>query len=220
MDTGVGIDPYKIKNILEPFRQESEGLSRSFEGMGLGLSIAKQLIDILNGEIKIKSEIGSGTTVSLKFPIIESNQDFTKRIGFKRKTIYEEEFRTTNGKQSILMVEDNDNVRLLFNKYLDKEFSVREALDGVSAIVMAELFNYDIILMDINLGAGIDGIETFKQIRKLPNCKDIPVIALTAYGTLSDRPKFLDLGFCEYIQKPVDRKDLISTIKKLIQQNT
>jgi CheY-like chemotaxis protein len=73
--------------------------------------------------------------------------------------------------------------------------------------------------MDINLGAGIDGIETFKQIRKLPNCKDIPVIALTAYGTLSDRPKFLDLGFCEYIQKPVDRKDLISTIKKLIQQN-
>ena len=218
LDTGVGINPNKIKNILEPFRQESEGLSRSFEGMGLGLSIAKQLIDALNGDIKIESAVGEGTTVILNFPAIDSDQDFTNRIDLKKTSLNMNYLSPTNGMPSVLLVEDNKDIRILFHKYLEDIFSVGEAANGVTAIAMAELLTYDIILMDINLGAGIDGIETFHRIRKLPNCKHIPIIAVTAYGSELDRKKFSEHGFNGFMEKLVDRKNLISTIKNLIEQ--
>ncbi len=212
-DTGIGIPPEKVENIFTPFRQISEGLNRSYEGMGVGLSVAKQLVEILQGEISVISNVGIGTTVTIKLPVIQTENELLAKIS-KAKTMITTQGKSTSlGKPMILLVEDNEDSRTIFSSILNKDFTCDMASDGITAIAMAEVNTYDIILMDINLGLGIDGIETFNRIRQLPNFNNAPVIAITAFGVKEDRDTFLKLGFYDYIQKPVLRNDFVQTIK-------
>lgn len=219
-DSGTGITPDKIQHIFTPFRQESEGLNRSHEGMGLGLSVAKQLVEILHGEIFIQSEIAKGTMLIIKLPVLHTEKELTEKIDLKKTTIIEPVMPAKSILHSILMVEDNPGNRSLFQIYLSNDFSVDKAADGITAIAMAEVKSYDVILMDISLGPGIDGIEAFQRIRQLPNYKNTPVIAVTAFAMKEDRQKFLDHGFTDYMQKPVLRGELISLIKNCIKKRT
>ena len=215
-DSGVGISPNKIAQAFIPFRQGSEGLSRAYEGMGLGLYISKQILELLHGQIKIESQIGKGTQVEIKIPILPPEKEITQEINAQKTLITETRQDQTLDKPSILLVEDNEGNRKVFNRFLRNDFLVDNAEDGISAISKADLKKYDLILMDINLGPGIDGMEAFRRIRKLPNCKEVPVIAVTAYTMQSDKQKFLNYGFTGYIQKTVMKEDLIAFIKSML----
>lgn len=215
-DTGIGISPKNIENIFSPFRQESEGLNRSYEGLGLGLTVAKQLAERLKGELSIKSELGRGTTLTILLPLLMTEDELNDKIVRVKSVLSGSVKSREKGKPALLMVEDNKGNRTLFHKILSNDFEVDEAVDGITAVAMAEVKEYDIILMDINLGPGIDGIETFQRIRQIPSRQKVPVIAITAYAIREDRQKFLDYGFNDYLQKPVLRDEFLSLLKKHI----
>jgi PAS domain S-box-containing protein len=216
-DTGIGISRDKLDRIFSPFRQESEGMSRPFEGMGLGLSISKQLVELLHAKISIESKIEKGTLVKIKLQAIPDENKLSASINSMKNKIVEPH-PNSNGKPKILMVEDNPGNRTLFTRYLEKDFDLDIAENGISGIAKADTKQYSLILMDINLGPGIDGIETLKRIRALPNYSDIPIVAVTAYAMPWDKQKFLDYGFDDYLQKPLDRNELIEKINDLIKK--
>lgn len=217
-DTGIGIESDKLKTILLPFRQGSEGLSRRYDGMGIGLTVSKQFVDILNGNIDISSVPGTGTDVFIKLPITDTDAEIKAKVDNLKKEFKEQVSANTSGKPNLLLVEDNYSTRVLFNKILKDDFVVDEAEDGLSALAKTEINLYDIILMDINLGPGIDGIETFIEIKKSDKYKEVPVIAVTAFGGSEDKSKFINYGFADYIQKPVMKKEFIQFIIKSIKK--
>ena len=213
VDTGKGIAKEKLDNIFVAFRQGSEGLNRTHEGMGIGLSIAKQLVEILKGEIAIQSQEGVGTTLIVSLPIKQTESKVNERVNSVKQTFVQKPKNYKQSKPLLLMVEDNSSNRILFQKILRDDFFVDEAEDGITAIAKAEVKSYDVILMDINLGPGIDGVETFHKIRTMTNYVSVPVIAVTAFAMKDDRSKFIEQGFTDYLQKPVLREDLLSVIK-------
>lgn len=215
-DTGIGISREKIELIFSVFRQESEGFDRDFEGMGLGLYIVRQILALLKGVIEIESEVDKGTTVTIKIPELPSEKEIKEKTTIEKNNLELEGLKKTEGKPRILVVEDNESNRLVIRLSLKKLFEVDEAEDGITGISQAELNRYDLILMDINLGPGIDGVETFHRIRKLPGYENIPVIAITAYAMPGDKQKFLDFGFTKYMEKPVMKEELISSINELL----
>ncbi len=218
-DSGIGISTDRIVKIFEPFRQASEGLCREYEGMGLGLHLTRQIVGLLHGQIGIKSEIGKGTIVGIKIPAIPFEKEIKIKVDIRKKTITEIQNEMKSEKPFVLLVEDNEGNCKILNRYLSNDFIVDEAEDGITGIAKAESKQYDLILMDINLGPGIDGVETFQQIREIVNYKSTPVVALTAYAMKEDKQKFLELGFTAYMQKPVVKEELIMLINELVMQS-
>lgn len=119
----------------------------------------------------------------------------------------------------VLLVEDNPINRDVLGRRLEKrKFIVRYAEDGPTGVSMAQELEPDIILMDIGLGEDIDGWEATRQIKSIPDTKDIPIIALTASAFASDREKSLDAGCCDFDTKPVDLPRLLSKMNLWLQQ--
>ena len=214
-DTGIGIPPDKQKMIFYDFRQASEGKDRSYQGSGLGLSIVQKLMDLMNGEVSLESEPGVGSTFTLTFPATNfapkpktiHDQQHHDRGKPKLKEIAPENLR-------VLLVEDDKINAELTSFYLEGIASVDIAYNGESAVEMAKLNNYSAILMDINLGIGIDGIEATKRIRQLHNYKHVPIIATTGYTLYDEIELIHKSGFTEYLPKPFSRIELLNSIKK------
>jgi PAS domain S-box-containing protein len=222
IDTGIGIRPEDQNVIFEEFRQASEGLGRHFEGAGLGLTIAKRFVELMNGEISLESEFGKGSVFTVTFPstIAEShNEEIVPEepdiISTNEQKV---EIKTTNLPR-ILLVDDDRIIRDAVKRILKTVCLLDTAIDGVGAISMASKNTYEIILMDINLGPSINGLETAKAIRKITGYENIPIIALTAFTMPGDKEKFLAEGCTHYLSKPFGRKDIIAIIKKILDRN-
>ncbi len=215
-DTGIGISPEKLGLIFSLFRQESEGYSRDYEGMGIGLTIAKQLTEILKGEISLSSNPGKGTKVTIRFPLAQDEKEVSFKVDQAKRQIIPHKVEAGVSKPMLLLVEDNESNRFLLKKMMQNYFTVEEAADGISALAMFEMKSYDIVLMDINLGAGIDGIEVCRRIRRSTKNNGIPVIAVTAFAMREEREKYLDFGFTDLIQKPALKEDFLTLLKKYI----
>lgn len=217
LDTGIGIPKEYLEKVFAEFRQGSEGLNRNYEGNGLGLSIAKKMIELMNGKIEIESEVGKGTTLTVFLPLTLNETAFKKKIDERRKTIVEEPVvKTAKVTPSILYVEDNVSNRLLLHRILERDYLVNEAEDGFTGIAFASQKHFDLVLMDINLGFGIDGVETMYSIRKLPGYFQIPIIAVTAYAMVGDKERLLKEGFDDYLQKPFSKEELIKLVKNFV----
>jgi signal transduction histidine kinase/CheY-like chemotaxis protein len=215
-DTGIGISKEKINLIFEPFRQASEGLSRSFEGVGLGLTVAKKFVELMGGTISVASNIDEGSEFTIKFPVYEPNI-------VKPSSSFSED-RFTQGKKSsnhkfsseVLLIEDDEPTANITRFYLSRTCKTDWAIDGKTAIEMARQTNYSIILADINLGSGMSGIEAINKIKKLKGYESIPIIAVTAYALYGDKEKFLKQGCTHYISKPFEKDNLVQLIEKLL----
>ena len=212
-DTGIGIAKKDLELIFDEFRQASEGFGRSYEGTGLGLTLTKKYVMMMGGEILIESELGKGSTVIIKFPFIESvtekkvDKIFTVEIG--------ETISKPLDRLPCLLYVENDEVSLLVvQKLLRKICKMEFAEKGEEAIQAVAKKQYDCILMDINLGRGIDGLETTKRIRELSNYKTIPIIAVTAYAMVGDEEEFLKAGCTDYISKPFKMQEIIDVVEK------
>jgi PAS domain S-box-containing protein len=221
-DTGIGISKEKQKIIFNDFRQESEGRDRSFQGAGLGLSIVQKLMILMDGEVVLDSEPGVGSTFTLIFPAttLSPNLKITdypvvsKESNIQLEEVSPEELR-------VLLVEDDKINAELTCFYLEGIASVDIAYNGETAIELAKQKNYSAILMDINLGIGMDGFEATKIIRLLDNYKEIPIIATTGYTLYDEIEMIKTSGFTEYLPKPFSRQELLASINKkfLIKQN-
>lgn len=220
-DTGISIPEEKQNEIFKEFNQASEGVGRSYEGLGLGLTIAKKMADLIGIRIVMSSKFEEGSVFKLKIPAAYFTKDKIKEeksAKFVEGSERIKEIKQINDVQEILAIEDNIiNVHLL-KIFLKNICSVDYALTGEKAIEMAEKKKYSLILTDINLGTGINGIETQKRIKEIKDYQNIPNIAVTGYSTSVDKHQFLKEGFDDFLPKPFTKKVLIQTLEHFIKE--
>ena len=216
-DTGIGMTEEFQKCVFEPFAQEHTGSRTKFAGTGLGMPIAKNLIEKMGGTITFESEEGTGTTFVIRVPFkIDMNGD--KRG--KQKDVSEKSIKGLH----ILLAEDNElNMEIAEFMLQNEGAEVTKAWNGQEAV---ELFRkskpgeFDVILMDIMMPV-MNGYEATKKIRSLDreDAKVIPIIAMTANAFTEDRLRAKEAGMDEHIAKPVDGKLLINIIYKLMKHS-
>jgi len=206
VDTGIGIPEDKLQTVFESFSQGSIEVNRKYGGTGLGLTIVKKLIELLGGEIKLKSEVGKGST-------------FTFKLNFKinkEPLAVVEEAKPYNDKQlknkSILLIEDNKINQMITRKMLENKAISCEIIDnGEDAVELLKVKRFDMILMDVHL-PGINGTTATKLIREFD--KTTPIIALTAISLDENRDMLLSYGMNDVITKPFVPDEFYSTIAK------
>ncbi len=209
-DTGCGIKEEDLGKIFEDFRQVDSKRNRSTEGTGLGLAIVKQLVELMEGTIKVESTYGEGTQVTITIPqkIVDACpvSEMPKMVQTERKI--GDIFAAPDVK--VLIVDDNAINRKVARGFLKNyAFDLTEAESGPEAIELVRSVRYDIIFMD-HMMPGMDGIEAVEIIRR--DCGEngtAPiVVALTANAMEGMREHFLSCGFQDFIAKPLDRKEL------------
>lgn len=208
-DTGTGISPDYLPLIFEPFMQENVFTARVQSSTGLGLSIVHGLISLLGGTINALSVPEKGTTITLAIPARKSLSSPIQEPG-------PEEIKAENKKVPVILVVEDEQINMLFIRHLLQKYECRllEAHSGKAAVSMVKKYpETDIILMDIRM-PGMDGFQAIEIIRELnPTVK---IIAVTAYGSGSDREACLAAGCIDYIAKPFHSKDLISILRRQI----
>lgn len=191
-DTGMGITPQQASNLFNDFTQANATISRTHGGSGLGLSICKKLVTLMEGEIGVQSAEGKGSVFWFCIPYKLGNAPEIK-----------DKPSTSTKPLNILLAEDNLINQQVMQGYLEKlGDKFRIANDGLEAV---ELFNeeeFDIILMDINM-PGMDGIEAMERIRKTDKGKSIPIIASTANSFSEQWEEYLSKGMTAVLVKPV-----------------
>ena len=216
-DTGIGMTEEFQKCVFEPFAQEHTGSRTKFAGTGLGMAIAKNLVEKMGGTITFESEEGAGTTFVIRVPF-KIDLDVDKR----------EEQEDVSGKSikglHILLAEDNDlNMEIAEFMLQNEEAVVTKAWNGQEAV---EIFRksgpgeFDVILMDIMMPV-MNGYEAAKTIRSMDreDAKVIPIIAMTANAFTEDRLRAKEAGMDEHIAKPIDGKLLVKVIHKLVKHD-
>jgi len=211
-DTGIGIPQNNFSDIFEDFKQISEGYSRKYEGLGLGLPVAKRMIELIDGKIEFESKVGKGTTFYIYLPLSAPKDLLVNDV----HNVSRQSGLTKHAQNKILYVEDNEINYFLMKKFLKDMFIVENASTGEEAIEKIKQEDYTLILMDINLGIGINGVETLKRIRKNNKHKETRVAAVTGYALPSDREKLLNNGFNELITKPFTKQEILSFINQAI----
>ena len=219
-DTGIGIPKDKQDIIWEEFRQGSEGIGRSFEGNGLGLTITKNFVEQLKGKVWVESEAGKGSTFTIKLPnveqIVSKEKELLKESVEPVKPITKQEAKPDERLlKKVLYVEDEEISFSVVKHFLKNKVSLDWARNGQDGVVLAKGNKYDAILMDINLAKGIDGMQTTKLIRELPQYKNTPIIAITAFAMRGDKEEFLGAGCSHYISKPFSKAALLDLIQEV-----
>ena len=211
-DTGIGIPQDRMNEIFEPFVQVERTLSRKRDGVGLGLAITKQLVELMGGEIWAESIPGKGTTFHMMIPT-ETIPD--KQLDFGRMDSGIDTGRFQGLKpMRILVAEDNpSNQRVLVEMLKRLGYRPDAVADGREVIQSLERQDYDLILMDVKMPE-MDGITATKVIRKLRPENGPTIVAITAYALEGDREMCLEAGMDDYISKPVQLKELAAILKK------
>lgn len=213
VDTGIGISEDFMKIIFEPYTQEEIGYNRSYEGIGLGLTIANKML-ILNGaSLEIESIKGKGSSFSIiiKNSMLEDIKKPEKEV----KQVIENTYKTEN-KKTILAVEDDKASQDYLNYVLKKEYNVLFAPNADIALEILSNSDISLILMDISIKGNMNGIELTKKIKSEEQFNKIPIIAMTAHAFENDRINSIEAGCSLYLSKPIMRKDLINAVEQLI----
>jgi PAS domain S-box-containing protein len=210
-DTGIGIPKNQKELIFDRFRQGSESHNRGYEGSGLGLSISKSYVEMLDGKIWVESEEGKGSTFYFTIPynsVMEERTEIENVVSEKDKEVEIKNLK-------ILIVEDDEISYSLLTKMLQKiSKEVLHAITGVEAVEACRNNpDLDFVLMDIRMPV-MDGNEATRQIRQFN--KDVIIIAQTAYGFSRDKEKAIEVGCNDFISKPINKTLLYELIKKHI----
>ena len=217
-DTGPGIDKKHQKLIFEMETSDDAGYLKYGEGTGIGLKLAKKFTDLMNAGIELDSTPGSGTTFRLFFPC--SKKAVIQKSAPQTKESVEVTTASELGDLDIFVVEDDRMNRLILEKMLKNMGQVKLAVDGKDCMEIVDFeaskkHFYQVMLFDINLPGEKDGVALMKEIRnKYPEYRKVPFIAQTAYAMSQDEEYFLKEGFDSYLSKPINRDELISTIKQ------
>ncbi len=216
-DTGIGMNEEELQKIFNPFEQADTSTTRKYGGTGLGLSISNELVSMMNGEFKVESQKGIGST--FEFYLEFEKEEIDKNIEIKKE---DNQYNNDNKvRQStdiknhkILLVEDNEiNLKVIL-KILDKEgYKCDVARNGQEGYEYYIKNNYDIIFMDCQMPV-MDGYEATRKIREyeLETNEHIKIVAMTAYAMEEDKNKCFVAGMDEYLSKPINFKKLLEIL--------
>jgi signal transduction histidine kinase len=215
-DEGIGIDPEHQKKIFERFEQVEEGLRRQTGGLGVGLSLVKQILTLHGGRIWIESREGQGSTFTFAIPTpkkptssfdpesdVTTLQDGAKDPWFGMK---------------ILIADDLEDYHLLMKMLLSQASQIHSAFNGEEAIQKARSDPPDLIIMDLRMPI-LDGFEAIRAIKRDPVTKDIPLLGVSAQAMVEDRENCLSTGADGFVTKPVDMEVLRREVRRITTRN-
>lgn len=212
IDTGIGISEDYVKKIFESFSQAGTDLARKYGGTGLGLTISKELVELMEGEIGVKSRLGEGTTFEFSIPF-KVPQDVNIEVDNTEFELTQEQLLCLNNAK-ILLAEDNAFNRILAEDVLMEmapNMKIIPAENGIEVLEVLENNEVDLILMDIQMPLK-NGLEATKEIRATN--KLLPIIAMTANVMQDDIENYLSNGMNDHIPKPFDKEDLFRKMLK------
>lgn len=216
-DTGIGMSKDFIDNhIFQPFSQEHSDIVSNYSGSGLGLSIAKKLVELMNGSITVESELGEGTTFTVKIDFENIPESEVKNVSHQTEMKQQKIEEMLQG-MHILLAEDHPLNAEIARRLLEKDGCTVEWVDDgekcVKCFEASEANQYDMILMDIRM-PNMDGIDAARTIRSLSraDAAKIPIIAMTANAYDSDIRNCLSAGMNAHIAKPIEPQKLYETI--------
>lgn len=219
-DTGCGMSEEMLERLYRPFEQESAATARKYGGSGLGTSIAKALIEMMEGAIEVESEQGEGTTFYVDIPFEIYGEENSELKEQEENPLSDYDFEGYR----ILLVEDNElNAEIAIELLEMVNFTVDHAINGAEGVKQFEesaAGTYDLILMDVQMPI-LDGWEATKIIRKgsHPDGATIPIYAMTANAFREDVAASLSAGMDGHIAKPIDTQLLYATLEKELKEN-
>lgn len=221
VDTGIGISEEYVHNIFESFTQAGTDVARKYGGTGLGLTISKQLVELMNGTIEVESKMGEGTTFTFTLPFQIGNE---KQLLQKEEFIFSDADVDILNKSRLLLVDDNEfNTILAVDtlKTIAPHLQITEASGGQEAIDFLHKQSYDLILMDIQMPK-MSGTEATKIIRSTfpAPLSQTKIIAMTANVMKNDIQQYLQIGMNDHIPKPFKKEELIRKLLKHLDKST
>jgi PAS domain S-box-containing protein len=216
IDTGIGIPSDQIHSIFESFSQQDGQSTKQYGGTGLGLTISKRLIEMMNGEIDVESTVGKGSCFKLTLRDVmisttEISVDSAIDLFEIKNIIFDQ--------QKVLVVDDIEPNRRLVKEALSQTgLEVLEADNGEKAILAVKKYSPDLILMDIKMTV-LDGYEATTKLKADPKTKDIPIIALSASIWNDELKKIEESDFDAYILKPFNLSDLFNELYKYLKHS-
>lgn len=215
-DTGIGINKENLVHIFEGFRQEIDGHHRPFEGLGIGLTLAKEVVERMGGKIFVQSEKGMGSEFSFSLPYRPAG-----RTKAKVKTTYDEKVAVAIdwSSRKCLLVDDNKDVLIYLNRILlDTGVTIITARSGYEAIELVKATpDIDVVLLDMQMPE-MNGIEATKEIRKIR--KDLPIIAQTAFLFEDDKDIVMEAGCDACLIKPIRKEHLLTVMASFVSPNS
>ncbi len=207
-DTGSGIAPELLPHVFELFVQGERGIDRAQGGLGLGLRLVQQLLELHKGTITAASAgVGQGALFTARMPALASP------FGVRADDAERETGEPQRARQSrrVLLVEDERDSREMLGLLLSSVgHEVRDAADGATGLDVAKNWSPDVIVVDLGL-PGLDGYEVARRVRALPGARPT-LVALTGYGFAEDRRRTREAGFDHHVVKPADLRVLLGII--------
>lgn len=239
IDSGPGIDPEKQKHIFDRFYQGDEEHQTEGGGSGIGLSLTKELVELLHGKITVNSEPGEGSCFTVTIPLDkehlkESEYLIKEEAREEKRPLLNVDHQAIFGKVSgdeisdedalpsmepihLLIVEDNDDLRIYVKEQLQNAYTILEAANGVKGLKQALKHIPDLIITDVMM-PGMDGMELCQRLKTNERTSHIPVIMLTAKADFESKISGLELGADDYILKPFQIRELRTRVDNLIRQ--
>lgn len=209
-DTGVGIPPELLPQVFDMFTQLDQTLERARGGLGIGLALARRLVEMHGGSIEACSEgTGRGSSFNIRLPIVA--QGVVEERGRERSTVVG---GATVRRRILIAEDDQDAAEMLRMMLAFTGHDVRVAVDGIQAVSLADEFHPHVALLDIGMPR-MDGYETARVLRK-SHGGDIVLIALTGWGQDEDKARALDAGFDHHLTKPADPDVLQRLIAEVV----
>ncbi|MBN2893465.1 MAG: response regulator [Bacteroidales bacterium] len=208
-DTGVGIDISKQAKIFERFSQEEEEINLEIGGLGLGLSIAKENVELMGGKISLFSEKNKGAKFVISLPYKRSKTDNKDNI--------DNELSFSSQIQTVLVAEDEDLNFMFIKAFLKKyrpNYKIIRAKNGQEVLDICEKSYLSLILMDLKMPI-IDGYEASRKIRE--KNINVPIIAQTAFSTSNDKQKAIEAGCNAFISKPIDEQEFLNILSRIFE---
>ena len=228
-DTGIGLAPEQQEKLFSAFSQADTSTTRRYGGTGLGLAISKRLVEMMHGEIACTSQVGRGAEFTFS-AVFELASPEALSQGARLQEQQDEAMPEQSGARGpeslvahlagrrILVAEDNEINQIVAREMLEKAgFAVEIASNGREAVAMALAGQYDLIFMDIQM-PGMDGLSATTELRRHPQLRDMPIIAMTAHAMVGDKEKSLAVGMNDHITKPIDGYEIFNVIAKWISQ--
>ncbi|MEK6805442.1 MAG: 7TM diverse intracellular signaling domain-containing protein [Pseudomonadota bacterium] len=220
-DTGVGIAGDRLPQLFKPFTQADQSTTRKYGGSGLGLTICKQLVELMGGRLTAQSTPGQGSEFRFDLNLPVSRQPLTAPPKFAlREPVSETEAAQRTRGAKVLLVEDNAMNRRLAREILgDAGVLLDFAEHGGEAVDAVQKKAFDLVLMDVQMPV-MDGYEATRRIRALPGFDTLPIIAMTANALNQDREQAAAAGMNDFLAKPIDATQVLEMLAKWLPLRT